>query len=689
MSNRSGSPLFQMLSYLSFGILFFSLYSCVGITGGECQSGEKICVGNSQLKICQAGFWRTVPCPPGAICRSGACDLSQVEESEFSVPSDGGEFTSKESIVWPEDSESSDAFPDFSGGEPPVGDRPAGGADSPCNPGGRRCFNGSRQLCEGGRWLSRPCPTGSVCRVGNCENARCQEGSRRCLTGAWREFCRRGSWVVEECAGNLSCQFGECVPAARCQEGERRCRTSRRPQICRGGRWLDLTDCSTSEVCRKGWCASSGGCRENEVRCAGDRAVEICRAGTWELRDCPGGQVCRGGKCVTACKVGETRCVSGDGRKFERCVAGKWVLSSCPSGQFCRGGRCQTLCREGETKCGGGNTLLTCRGGQWVTRPCPSGQICKAGRCEPKAFRCQLPQATPQIATKYWIHPKRPYAGQTLTLSIQSSRFPVNKAPPIQIELINRNGRRSSKYYAVVGGKTLYYISIAGLAAGENCVVVRRQSNGNVEVALKVQARDPSPGIPRGNGVWKVVRNHQWTCSEQPTNGNFLIVYVKDERGRPVKGATVKIDWTDDTVFPIKPEKNAHQIHPRTMVTDANGRAELFYKPTMRGIRSPIDSKPGWLVYRISIAGGASDTATEITTGIWGSIKPPGKPECNYCNRPAVNVYGHWSYTIEFRRDPKAKEICDVPIDHQGQKACFYYHAYHQPGQKSCIPVAP
>ena len=546
---------------------------------------------------------------------------------------------------------------------------------------------------------------------GGTSDIECSFGERKCIGLNRAKVCTDSlKWRAIDCSGGQICIKGQCVfsdsedfaPDGGADSFGRDTephlpteRTSPPEQAGGGELWSDLNsperrpDYQSPEKRRD----NPAKCREGAIRCMDSKLFLLCSGGKWVPKNCGWGERCQRDRCVytAVCKMGEKKCSSG--KEISVCFDGQWIKSTCPPGYICKGNQCSPGCTEGSTRCNPGkNRVLICRGGSWaVKESCPSGYICSSGKCVLKAFRCNLPRATPQIATKYWIHPKNPYAGQTLTLSIQSSKYPVDKAPPIEIELINRNGKRRSKYYSVVGGKTLYYISIAHLAVGENCVIVRRQSDRNVEVALKVMGRDPGKGIPRGNGVWKIVRNHQWTCSEQPTNGNFLIVKVRDENGRPMKGVTVKIDWTDDTVFPIAPKnENAKRIHPRTMVTDSNGRAEFFYKPTMRGIRSPIDSKPGWLVYQISIAGGASDVATEITTGIWESVRQPNGSVCNYCNRRAVNVYGHWSYTIEFRRDPKAREVCDVPIDHAGQKRCRYYpHAYHEPGQKSCVPVRP
>jgi hypothetical protein len=302
-------------------------------------------------------------------------------------------------------------------------------------------------------------------------------------------------------------------------------------------------------------------------------------------------------------------------------------------------------------------------------------------------FDCDLPPATPSLAPELWTHPTEPKAGEAITLIVWSDNTEPNNAPQLVGEITNRNGSHQVTDYTMVGGgNATYYVTFAELAEGENCLVLRNGSN--VEVAHKVDAPGPGAGLPRGNGPWKVTTNHQWRCDEQPTNGNLLHVRVTDENGSPVQGATVNIRWTDDTVFPVKPDDTAmswaeHQ-HPKTLTTGADGRAELF-TPWGEGVRTPIDGKPKLLVFLLSMDGGASDTATEITTGLWET----DASGCNYCSTHAVNVFGHWSHTVEFQRNPAATEVCEVPIDHAGQQSCSHTHFFHDPDRPSCLPVAP
>lgn len=344
-------------------------------------------------------------------------------------------------------------------------------------------------------------------------------------------------------------------------------------------------------------------------------------------------------------------------------------------------------CSSDETSLGGGggaSSTSTHQGGQ-AGQGAAGGT--DAGTDAAPPFTCTLPAATPSLEPAHWLHPAAPRAGQALTVVMQSGNTAPADAPDITAELIHRDGSYTNDHYTRVGGQwALYYVSVGGLAPGENCVVVR--TGDNVELALKVDASDPTPGVARGNGVWKVDVNHQWTCAEQPTFGNLLHVRVLDEQGDPVQGAVVNIHWTDDTQYPVPPDDTAmswdEHAHPKSGTTGADGRVELF-TPWGEGIRTPIDAKPGLINFLLSVDGGASDVATEITTGLWET----NNEGCNYCSTYAVNVYGHWSYSVEFRRDPTATEVCDVPMDHAGQQACAYTHFFHDPARPSCVPVAP
>jgi len=61
---------------------------------------------------------------------------------------------------------------------------------------------------------------------------------------------------------------------------------------------------------------------------------------------------------------------------------------------------------------------------------------------------------------------------------------------------------------------------------------------------------------------------------------------------------------------------------------------------------------------------------------------PAGAPEITTHdgNTPTVNVWGHSSYTVEFRRTPDANELWVVTNDPAGVSACGEpRHIHHEP----------
>jgi hypothetical protein len=301
-------------------------------------------------------------------------------------------------------------------------------------------------------------------------------------------------------------------------------------------------------------------------------------------------------------------------------------------------------------------------------------------------FTCEIPAASPTLDPVNWQHPLAPRAGQTFTLALQSQNTKGRNAPDLTAEITDRNGTRSIGQSMVIGdARALYYFSFGALARGENCIAIK--NGDNVEAAYKIVAEE-SPAEERGDGVWKIRVNHQWTCQEQPEWGNLLTVKTFDESGAPVGGVPIQLSWTDDTVYPVAPDDTAMSFaehgQPKMMTTNEAGVAELL-TPWGTGIRSPVDSKPGYVVFNVAVASGVSDVATEISTGIWEN-DPNG---CDFCAADLRNTYGHWSYTVEFQRSSTAEEVCEVGIDHAGQQGCMVQHFYHEPDRPSCWRVAP
>lgn len=99
----------------------------------------------------------------------------------------------------------------------------------------------------------------------------------------------------------------------------------------------------------------------------------------------------------------------------------------------------------------------------------------------------------------------------------------------------------------------------------------------------------------------------------------------------------------------------------------------------------PINEN-GYMVFLLSVDGCASEVATEITTGWWET----DNDGCRFCDsgaHPNRNVWGHWSYTVDFQVDPAATEACVVPNDHAGQVGCTIEHIHHDPSHMDCWPA--
>lgn len=267
--------------------------------------------------------------------------------------------------------------------------------------------------------------------------------------------------------------------------------------------------------------------------------------------------------------------------------------------------------------------------------------------------------------------PAQPHPGDTLNVIVRATNgLGRADAPPLSLEVTRREGVETLVPQATEGGQVLYYFSIPDVSEGDVCV--RGLIDGATERGSKITVTPRPPGPPVDGGVFKVVANHMWTCAEQPSFGNELHVWVRDENGQGLSGVPVALRPVDST-DPGSIYNGDGEPLPAQIVTGADGHAMAFnYWPI---------SDNGLLVFNVAVDGVASDVATEITTGWW---EDDGMG-CNYCNTPTVNVWGHWSYTVEFQRDPSATEACVVANDHAGMAACGEpRHIHHHPDVQAC-----
>jgi len=270
--------------------------------------------------------------------------------------------------------------------------------------------------------------------------------------------------------------------------------------------------------------------------------------------------------------------------------------------------------------------------------------------------------------------PAEPHPGDTLTVVVRATNgLGRLDGPPLDLEVTSGSGTDVYSPQAVEGGEVIYYYAIPDVAEGDLCVTGLIDGAPEVSARVAVTPRPPSP--PANQGVFKVVTNHQWTCGEQPTYGNEFDVWVLDENGVGIPGAVVDVGLADST--DLDSIYNDDGAIPSKLYTDGSGHYTgwNFW---------PI-SDNGLLVFQLSVDGAASDIATELTTGWWED----DLQGCNYCGEHGKNVWGHWSYTVVFQRDPVATEACVVDNDHAGMGACGTpRHIHHHPDVQACWGVS-
>lgn len=287
-------------------------------------------------------------------------------------------------------------------------------------------------------------------------------------------------------------------------------------------------------------------------------------------------------------------------------------------------------------------------------------------------FSCDaLPAASPVLDGLVLFDPAEPHPGDTLTVIVRATNgLSRGDAPPMELEVTDRDGVQTLVPQTMEGGQVLYYFAIPDVAEGDVCL--RGIIDGATEITGKVTVTPRPPGPVVAGGIYKVVANHQWTCDEQPEWGNELHVWVRDENGQGMPGVAVSLQPVDSTDLGTIYNGEGEPL-PDDLVTGPDGHAMIYND-------WPI-SDNGLLVFEVAVAGLASDIATEITTGWWED----DLMGCNYCNTPTVNVWGHWSYTVEFQRDPSATEVCVVENDHAGMGACGEArHIHHHPEARAC-----
>lgn len=301
-----------------------------------------------------------------------------------------------------------------------------------------------------------------------------------------------------------------------------------------------------------------------------------------------------------------------------------------------------------------------------------SGESSSTGEVPP--FQC-TPEAasSPVLAADVWFDPAQPHPGDTVNVIVRAGNGLASAdAPPMQLQAQHGGGTTMLDPTMRAGGAALYYYAIADVPLGDVCVLGLIDGAPEVSASVTVTPRPPA----RAGDVFKVIENHQWTCDEQPDFGNELHLWVRDEDGVGIPGATIRVAPADSTDVATIYNGDSSTI-PTTLVTDGDGYVKEYdYWPI---------SDHGLLVLELSVDGAASDIATEITTGWWET----DDDGCRYCDAASPkNVWGHWSHSVVFQRDPSATELCRVPVDHAGQAACGPPgHVLHDPDHVACWSI--
>jgi len=288
-------------------------------------------------------------------------------------------------------------------------------------------------------------------------------------------------------------------------------------------------------------------------------------------------------------------------------------------------------------------------------------------------FTCEPdPLTSPTLAGVMLFDPADPHPGDTLTVIVKSTNgTEPGEAPSMAMQAEGAFGTVLEPITMIAGGgDTLYYYAFLDVELGDVCLTGLIDGT-TPEISGKVTVTPRPAGPSAVNGVYKVTYNHQWTCTEQPTWGNEIHLYVQDEHGNGVPNATIRVDYADST--DVGSIYNGGDDIPETVTTDGGGYYHGYnYWPI---------SDHGFLVFQLSVDGVASDIATELTTGWWET----DEAGCNYCNLYAINTWGHWSHTVIWQLDPSATEICVVDTDHAGQATCGAPgHLHHHPDGQAC-----
>lgn len=253
------------------------------------------------------------------------------------------------------------------------------------------------------------------------------------------------------------------------------------------------------------------------------------------------------------------------------------------------------------------------------------------------------------------VDPPSPWESGSARVSVRSDEGVAN----VVIAVVGTGAAPTPEWIGVEGnGPWTWSWSLSPLRSGDFCVTFSGDPNGTVYQRARLHvATEPPPVAP-----FKVIESHQWTCEEMYTFAINMDTYVIDETGDPMPGVRILVEHEPCEIAEDHPP-------PTEVTTDENGFVRWEnYNPHC--------------FFHERVADTPSDTAIEIWTGIWEE-----QEGCNFCSTYAVNVYGHWSYTIVFQRTPGATEVCQVQNDQAGQSRCPPLPHWEDPVGPECSPL--
>lgn len=257
------------------------------------------------------------------------------------------------------------------------------------------------------------------------------------------------------------------------------------------------------------------------------------------------------------------------------------------------------------------------------------------------------------------VEPAAPWAGGSMRVLATASPDYTN----VGVRVVSGTPQPDARWIGVSGTPHTWSWSMGPLSAGASCLeFFADPATTPYARVLVVIAPDAPPGMP----AFKVTQNHQWTCEEEYEWAINVDVRVEDEAGAPIPGARVALEHEPCDLRGVAEP-------PAELVTGDDGtvRWENYYPRCF---------------FHLRVADAPSDTAIEIYTGIWETQRDASGADCNYCSEFAQNVWGHWSYSVTFRRTPGATEVCDVATDHAGQSRCSPLMHWEEP-RGACTPL--